>query len=169
MHELGGAFNEKGRFGGWDGDVRSVAFSGDGKTLVAAGGTSNYDEAYFVDLSSMRGRWAPWARHQHLLTGIAVSPDGRIVAVNCKKDLLVWELDAREIVYENENSLPQQVQCVAFSRDGKTLAVGCGGDKRDESGALSIWETAPWQSRWIDSSATTNGIYTIAFSPRRLS
>lgn len=165
IHSLNGAHLEVARFDGWDGDVRSVAFSRAGNHLAAVGGTANYDETFFVDLPEMRGQWAPWPRHHHLLTGVALSQDGKLAAVNCKRNISVWDIEAHKLIQENQDRLPQRVQCLALSQNGQALAAGCVGNNLDEHGIFSLWHGTPVRPTTVDSKTPQNGLLAVQFSP----
>jgi WD40 repeat protein len=115
-----------------DGHARSVAFSSDGKTLVAG-------------LSGVRGigstlrSWnlakgtstTPWPDQVEEVTKVAFSPDGRTLAVAGTLQVSLWNVAKPTGV-----ALPLPTLDLAFSPDGRTLATG------GRDGAARLWALA---------------------------
>jgi len=59
---------------------------------------------------------------------------------------------------------PDTVFALAFSPDGKRLAVGCGQPRADLNGALAVWDLADWSEtrRWPGKGGMLGSV---AFSP----
>src|SRR5262249_34294604 len=71
--------------------------------------------------------------HVSPVTGLAVSPDGRLLATSAGGEVKLWDVaGAREV-----SKLPRlpSVGALAFAPDGKTLATATGSDVR-------LWEVA---------------------------
>ncbi|PWU21164.1 MAG: hypothetical protein C5B50_02295 [Verrucomicrobia bacterium] len=67
------------------------------------------------------------------LDGLAISPDGRLLAVCNKVSLSVWLADGAQKLWQAPGN-PER--CAAFSMDGKWIATG------DSDGKVSLWEVA---------------------------
>lgn len=71
---------------------------------------------------------------------VAISPDGRVLAVTGRRTLMLWDMESKQKVVEvpaGENL----VKPVAFSPDGQTLATG------DWNGVLKLWTIARTEGR----------------------
>jgi RNA polymerase sigma factor (sigma-70 family) len=71
--------------------------------------------------------------------GLAVSPNGKLLAATFEGDsrgFKVWALAGRKVVWE-ESAGPDFMSALAFSRDGKTLAVG-GGHSVEVGGGFKV-------------------------------
>jgi WD40 repeat protein/serine/threonine protein kinase/tetratricopeptide (TPR) repeat protein len=96
---------------------------------------------------------------QSELLGLAISPDGSVLACGTMSGVVViWDLAThRELVRLQEHDRCW-AWCVAFSSDGKTLAAGFG------NGSVKLWEAGTWREK-----ATFNGahgsIRSLAISP----
>jgi WD40 repeat protein/tRNA A-37 threonylcarbamoyl transferase component Bud32 len=133
--------------------VNALAFSPDGKWFVSGSGNqvlriSEADAS--VDLcdsvSGRRRRSLPGLKGS--LYGLAVSPDGRMVAAGSgfagtpvEARVLVWDAESgRVILSRSEPGF--SVMSVAFSPNSKTLAVGYGSYSSTASGKIKIWDVA---------------------------
>jgi hypothetical protein len=139
------------------GMVQALAFSPDGKTLWIAGGES----AIRGELKAYRtSDWQPaaeFAPSPDVLTGMAISPDGRRIAcVGYDRQLRMFDLAPGKESW-SVKAHSDTAFCVAFSRDGKELVTG-GKDK-----AVKIWNSETGKS-----DRTLNGhrdeVYAVAFS-----
>jgi len=102
--------------------ARRARWSPDGKTIAMASSDGNLS---FWDTDEPRKVLHTTTRHKGYINGLAYSPDGKLVASAGNNDgkVLLWTVatgKARELV-----SLKTHLTEVAFSPDGKTLAVGC--------------------------------------------
>jgi WD40 repeat protein len=104
---------------GHTGNVRSVAFSPDGR-LLASGSNDNMIKLWEVasgrELHTLRG-------HNDYVTSVAFSPDGRFLASSSwDKTVKLWEVVTGRWLtrFEHEN----YVTSIAFSPDGQLLASG---------------------------------------------
>lgn len=104
---------------GHSGDVRSVAFSPDGKTL--ASGSSDWTLTLW-DVTT--GTQLRTLKHSRTVTDVAFSPNGQILASSSTdKTIKLWDVTtgAERRSFAGHDG---EVYTVAFSPDGKTLASG---------------------------------------------
>jgi WD40 repeat protein len=114
------------------GRVFSVAFSPDGKTLVAGawdGSIRLWDLATRQELRQYTGHTG-WVR------SVAFSPDGKTLASGGKDKIIrLWETATGREIHQLKGH-ESWIQCLAFSPDGRTLASrGTGQD-------LRLWDVA---------------------------
>jgi RNA polymerase sigma factor (sigma-70 family) len=150
-----------------------VVFSGDGKTIAAtvaqASEQGNTRPVHGV-IKVVDGVIKLWdAKTLELkrtlttdsfLICVALSPDGeRVVGGDAgKKVLHVWS--ARTGTEERSiKTGDAQPWVIAFSPDGKTLAVG--GQTADRSGEVQLWDARTWKRKH----AVKQNVDTLAFSP----
>jgi WD40 repeat protein len=155
-----------------EGTVRSVAFSPDGKTLAAGFGDLGFDGSVVLWDVVARRRVAeePLPVKEGSIWSVAFSPDGKILAAGFSfvrgagkgsgGGVVFWDVAARQRLAEV--SLPGTdgfVRSVAFSPDGKTLAIGF-------VGGMVLWEVAA-RERLADGPLPINEreATSVAFSP----
>jgi WD40 repeat protein len=97
-------------------------------------------------------------RHSGLIRGLALAPDGKVLA-SCGWDRLVrlWD-PATGVELRRLSANDEEINCVDFSRDGHWLAAGT------QAGIVYLWEAATGKerARWR---CQANGIQDLAFSP----
>jgi WD40 repeat protein len=108
-------------------DVRCVALSRDGQHLYSVnyGGYSGDDFIFVIDIRS--GKTERFSGRSRL-SSIAVSPDGKRIAVGGAKGVSVYDAGTqKEIHWIRDTERPQYIRSMAFSPDGKRLVSGDGG------------------------------------------
>ncbi len=133
------------------GRLTAMALAGDGKTLAVAFGQSGKPpEVRLLGIENKRDRVlaGPPAESCTLLT---FSLDGAAVAGAAGKEVRLWDVPSGKL----RGTLPRlvsKVESLAFSPDGKRLAVGTGGfpktrverggltETRGEDGQLQVWD-----------------------------
>jgi serine/threonine protein kinase/WD40 repeat protein len=109
-----------------------IAFSPDGSRLYVASHAdmlSVLDAATGKQLRSISGLGKT-------LDGLAVSPDGRLLALCQKSDQEKLSVRSADDLHELWHAPSFTERCAAFSPDGKWIATG------DRDGAVSLWEVA---------------------------
>jgi uncharacterized delta-60 repeat protein len=128
-----------GNFGG-DAEVRALALQPDGKIVAAGVGKGdsstdfalaryNPDGSYDTAFSDGGGLLTDFGGKDDLLHGVALAPDGKIVAVGSTADKKAWEV-AR---YNSDGSLD-----ATFGSGGKVVTQFAGGDIPVEAYAVAV-------------------------------
>jgi RNA polymerase sigma factor (sigma-70 family) len=136
------------------GPGRRLAFAADGRTLVAGGrSVVRWDLATGAIATTYRSN-DPAAP----VRGLAVSPDGKVVAAAGQDGVGLWDLDTgRELRRLRPDNPPTEL--VALSPDGRSLATFNLGDR-----AVRLWDVGT--GRAVREFATPNGdVWWLAFSP----
>jgi WD40 repeat protein len=160
------------------GDVESVAFNPDGKTLAAGyrvvgvigvGGVVLWEVATRKRLPD--GLLPVKEGDVH---SVAFSPDGTTLASGYDLDagggVVLWEVATRKRHMEGPLHVKEgDVRSVAFSPDGKTLAAGYGDIFRFRGGPVGgvvLWEVATGKRHLEDPFSVKEGyVRSVAFSP----
>ena len=134
--------------------VSSVAFSPDGRTVVAGSGDKTarlWEVASGREIAVLRG-------HADAVSSVAFSPDGRTVATGSgDKTARLWEVaSGREVAVLNGHE--DAVSSVAFSPDGRTVVTGSG-DK-----TARLWEAASGREIAV-LRGHADAVSSVAFSP----
>jgi WD40 repeat protein/mono/diheme cytochrome c family protein len=96
-----------------------------------------------------------------VVTSIAYSPDGSLLAVTGYHEVLLYKSDGSEIVARLTGEAPR-IESVTFSKDGKFLA-DCGGSP-GEFGLVQIWDVATHNLSKAYQ-ITGDSLYGISFAP----
>src|ERR1044071_3757520 len=117
----------------WKGATGSIASSADGAVL--AFGTINEGvRLWNVPMRCEIGRF-PADEHSFSHLGIALAPDGRILAANGEDGTIVlWDLE-RKTAIRRLKGHSNGASCLAFLPDGRTLASG------GHDSTLRLWST----------------------------
>ena len=141
---------------GHTGDVTSVAFSSDNRTL-ASGSVDSTVRLWDVDTDAHK---VTFAGHTDTVVSVAFSPGGSLLASGSDDNtIILWDVDTgepRTSIVAHTNGIND----VVFSPDGKTLA-SCG--YRDDT-TVKLWDvdTGALKTTFL---GHTFGITEIAFSP----
>jgi WD40 repeat protein len=142
----------------------TVTFSPDGNSL-ATGGSGTPVRLWAVASGKL-------LRTLEGITGavLAFAPDGKRLLVGAGQQAVLYEIDTSRVVRRFEG-LGREVQAVAFSRDGKTVAAGGGtghvavGLPGDGDCVIALWETVTGQVRRRIENVHHGWVYSLAISP----
>jgi WD40 repeat protein/cytochrome c-type biogenesis protein CcmH/NrfG len=98
--------------------VEDIAFSPDGEILASLGWDNTILLWNIDEPRSLRSVFAPEAEEGRLAT---FSPDNKLIAFSSEDNVSIWNITTKQPVY---NYHLEQIQDMAFSPDGKHLAVG---------------------------------------------
>jgi WD40 repeat protein len=131
-----------------------VAFSPDGKDLILGTradkrtfGKPGWGEVIFWELARRKVRRAFLVDREHFLEAVALSADGKSVAVLAGNRASLWDTASGEKVRDLKANA--DVRSLALSPDGKTIALGCWepADRNPEMGAVSLLDAATGKER----------------------
>ncbi len=122
------------------GQVQSIAFSTDGKTVAgASGGVYLWDVKTGRKLKSLYKGQETGVPYQYDGYIAAFSPDGRTFLAVGKRGITLWNMEenalGRKVPVDIRNRLPTNAFQVAFSPDKRTLA------STSEAGVVMLWNT----------------------------
>lgn len=115
--------------------IYSVVYSPNGKMLASASTNIVANSIEFWDVKTRTALWS--LNSQRLTTGLAFSPDGKLLAsTHTDRTVKLWNTASGELV-RSLSGHKYELHCVAFSRDGSLLATGAG--MPDAPGELFLW------------------------------
>ena len=129
-----------------------VAFAPDGKTLATGchdGVIMLWDVTTGAELARLQPTSEPGAAARALargeieyISGLAISPDGKMLASDGKRDHInLWDLTRRQLLRTIPNAAAG-ISRVAFSPDGKTLAWGGPSPVPGKAHGIQFWDLA---------------------------
>ncbi|KAB2855924.1 MAG: WD40 repeat domain-containing protein [Anaerolineae bacterium] len=148
-----------GRLSGAQREIRTIAFSSDGRLVAATGRNVKLWDVYTQKLIGSLGGHHPYVR------GMALSSAAGLIASSSATHSAIhlWDITKRQSIATLENN--EWVNCLAFSPDGTLLAVG------SLSRTISIYEVASQRRVMrLDHHAnrmqmSLSGVHVLAFSP----
>jgi WD40 repeat protein len=161
---------------GYDGFAYRLVFSPDGKTLASAGADERIKErkrnprtswggvVKLWDVSTRKER-AAFRGHENTVVSLAWSPDGRRLASGDSFDgtIKLWDVGTGRMIHTLTGHTYRQIDCLAFSPDGKTLASSSTGTSASP-GDIRLWEVATGKER-ATLLGHTGPVESVAFSP----
>ena len=134
-------------------DVTGVAFTPDGRTLASSGTrrSTNFAVGEVKLWNALTGELNKTLEYRTPVLGIAFSPDGKMLAVRksilneAKGEVKLWNIqtgkEERTLKADKGITLAGVMRSVAFSHDGKTLALAVNGIDNDEMfNEIQLWD-----------------------------
>jgi WD40 repeat protein len=156
-------------FGRWDELVSGLSFAPDGKALASCswdGSIQLWELATGSEPAAIRPKQEGGG-----VDHVTFNPDGRYLAAVARGDVLVWEVETRELIATLPWGGYGPPHCLTFSPDGRFLAAG--GAYMQSSNIFRgcrvvLWEAGTWQKHSevkgrIDPGS--DNVRSLAFSP----
>jgi RNA polymerase sigma factor (sigma-70 family) len=101
-----------------------------------------------------------YAQHLERIRALAFSADGRLLASGgTDRSLCLWDIRTGKVLCQTEG-LADEVACIDFAPDGKTLVTGSGGNR---AMGLRLWDTATLKE--LHTFDCAEDVYRVLFSP----
>lgn len=100
--------------------------------------------------------------HISLVESLAISPDSKTLASGSFREVVLWDLGSGQI-RQRLTGLSDRVTALAYSTDGKYLAVG--GGPASEEGEIKLYDAATAQLIIDIKNAHSDTVFALAFSP----
>jgi WD40 repeat protein len=149
-------------------DVNSVAFSPDGRLVGSwCGSSSNAGDSrdYALHLWDLQTGKAVTTLENATkeITAFAFSPDGRTIACGGASTVAVYEIASGKMLWSSAEGLKGNVDALAFTSDGSTLATGCYNLTDNSGAAIKMWDAATGAVKQI--LPGEHKVDSLAFSP----
>jgi WD40 repeat protein len=146
----------------------AVGVSADGKAVLTAangygGPGGQTTELTLWDAATGKERWTK--TYPRGTTHLAFAPDGEWVVGAGQAGVHLYDAATGAELRQFEAPGPMQVQCLALSPDGRTLAAGGrASNPQDGTGPVRLWEVATGKVR-AEYAGHRRGVMALAFSP----
>jgi WD40 repeat protein len=146
-------------------DVNQIAYDPGGKTLASASRSPKDPAIRLWDVATGK-ETARLAGHSGIVFRIAYSPNGKLLAsASADRTVKLWDVAAgKEVASYQHEAVPC---CLAFSPDGKTLAVGTdlAGHEKLTSGQVHLWDVETGKRRGVFAAHFQERVAALAYSP----
>jgi WD40 repeat protein len=147
-------WNMVGTLTGHTAEIKSLAYSADGKILASGSGDKTatlWDAATGLERFTLKG-------HTGKVLGVALSPDGRLLATGSEdKTVRLWDVTTGQELARLDGH-EAVVHGVVFSSDGRLIASA------SHDTTVRIWNVAARREAYVFRGHTSE-VYNVAFSP----
>lgn len=156
-------------------ELNSLALSPNGKLIAGSGGAiwqtrpkHRLELPSYIIVWDTQDEMVLWKREfsNYELSSVAFSPDGKFLVSGDTEEVKVWLPQTGEQITRLKRTrvpgleVKDLVECVSFSRDGKTLASG------NRDGTVILWDTKSWrQKQTLRKHKSGYSVKSLAFSP----